>query len=307
MPCRRAQVRELDAPPDQRSRHPVVGPRVESDEPAGLRFSIVVAVRNGAKTLQRAMDSVFEQTYGNVELIVIDGASTDGTPGILERNDARISYWESEPDRGIYHAWNKALDHVTGDWIAFLGSDDRYHDPGVLARMATAIAADDGAHQVVYGYLDKTRLDGLVVRSTIGPWTESRRRFLRGTNLPHPATFHHRSLFEPHGRFDERFRIAGDYEFLLRELLDHDALFVPEVVVDMAGGGVSDLPGNEYTVQREVYLARYMHGLVKSPPSRSPALYRRLIRVWLWHTLGPRVTRRIAAGYRFFARKPRQR
>ena len=269
---------------------------------------MIVAVRNAETTIQRALDSVYEQTHGDVELIVIDGASTDGTSAIVAANGDRLAYWVSEPDRGIYHAWNKALDRVTGDWIHFLGSDDRYNDATALARVATALAEDDGQHHVAYGYLDKVRVDGSVVRSTIGPWDDSRRKwFRRGVMIPHPATFHHQALFERHGRFDERFRIAGDYEFLLRELLDHDPLFIPEVVVEMAGGGLSDRRENVYAVQREVYRARYMHGLAKAPPWRSGPLYRRLGKIWISRHLGPRPAERLRNGYRFLTRKRRRR
>jgi len=272
------------------------------------RISVVIAVLNGARTLQRALDSVFEQTYANVELVVIDGASTDGTAPILERNAARIAYWESEPDRGIFHAWNKALDHVTGDWICFLGSDDRYHSPIVMANVAAALAKDGGRHRIAHGTIDWIREDGSVDRSMGVPWDEARRmRFRHGVMIPHPATFHHRTLFELHGRFDERFRIAGDYEFLLRELLDHDPLFIPELVVDMAVGGISDRPSSRSTVIREAYRARYMHGLETVPAWRSGPLIRKRVRLWATRRLGRNAVQRLEDIYRFILRKPRRR
>jgi glycosyltransferase involved in cell wall biosynthesis len=271
------------------------------------RISVIIAVRNGASTLQRALDSVFEQTH-EPEVIVVDGASTDGTQAIIEANAARIAYWESEPDQGVFEAWNKGLDHATGDWIAFLGSDDRYYSPEILARIAKVLAADGERHLVAYGYLNKVRLDGSVVRSTVGRWTSAQRKgFRRGVMIPHPATFHHRKLFERHGRFDERFRIAGDYEFLLRELLDNDPLFIPELVVEMAGGGMSDKRSNVYRMHREVYLARYMHGLEKTPPWRSFRLLRKLVRIWVVRHLGVGVAKQLGAKYRLISQPRRQR
>lgn len=83
--------------------------------------SVIVAVYNGAKTLQRCIDSVSNQTYPQKELIIIDGGSADGTVDILRVNNDKIAYWKFKPDRGIYHAWNKALDHVQGAWIYFWG------------------------------------------------------------------------------------------------------------------------------------------------------------------------------------------
>jgi len=255
------------------------------------RITVIIAVRNGVKTLQRALDSVFEQTYDDVELIIMDGASTDGTQAILEANTARIAYWESEPDGGIYQAWNKALGHVTGDWICFLGADDRYHAPDVMAKIALALLDDHGRHRVVFGIIDMLASDGSVVSSRGSPWNERRRRrFRQGTKMiPHPATFHDRSVFEDHGRFDERFRIAGDYEFLLREILDRDPLFVPHLVVDMFRGGLSNRPSSKYIVEWEIHRARYMHGLVRTPPWRSRRLLQRLAGFWVARNVTPRV------------------
>lgn len=254
---------------------------------AGPRITIVIAVRNGASTIQQALDSIAAQTYPDVELVVMDGASTDGTAAIVERNAERIAYWRSERDRGIYDAWNHALDHVSGDWVLFLGADDRLHGPDVLAGVAEALVADEGAHRIAFGDIDRHLMDGRVSLRRYAPWTEDRRhRFRGGDMIPHTATFHQRSLF---GRFDDRFVIAGDFEFLLRELLDHDPLHIPIVVTDMGAGGVSARPSMRYTLEREVYRARYMHGIVRTPPWRSRSLYRRLVRIWVRGHVTPRV------------------
>jgi glycosyltransferase involved in cell wall biosynthesis len=249
-----------------------------------------VAVRNGASGIQGALDSVFGQAYPNVEVVVMDGASTDGTQAVIERNADRIAYWESEPDRGVYHAWNKALDHVSGDWIAFLGADDRYRVPDALAAVAGAIVADRVRHRVVYADLDKHYQDGRATYEARGKgWTERRsRRFRQGIMLPHQATFHHVSMFTDLGRFDERFRIGGDYEFLLRELLDHPPLHVPLVVADMAGGGLS---ADRAALARERHVARRMHGLVRAPSWASRSLYLELAGIWRDVHVRPRVRR----------------
>jgi glycosyltransferase involved in cell wall biosynthesis len=271
--------------------------------------SVLVPIYNEERHLQEALDRMLAQTYaGSVEFLLIDGASTDGTQAIIEANAGRIAYWHSEPDGGVYQAWNKALDHATGDWIAFLGADDRYHAPDVLARIAKVLATDDGRHLIAYGYLNKVRLDGSVVRSKVGSWTDAQRKaFRRGVMIPHPATFHHRKLFERHGRFDQRFRIAGDYELLLRELLHHDPLFIPELIVEVAGGGISDRRSNVYRMQREVYLARYMHRLEGTPPWRSFRLLRKLLRIWIVRHLGVGVAKQLGQTYRSISRPRRQR
>src|SRR6478672_9493040 len=123
------------------------------------KISVVIAVRNGAPTIQHALDSVFEQTM-EAELVVIDGASTDDTSDILARNANRIAYWVSEPDRGVYEAWNKGLAHVTGDWIQFLGADDTFHAPDTLARMASVLDDVEDRYRLVYGTIIIVRADG---------------------------------------------------------------------------------------------------------------------------------------------------
>ena len=99
-------------------------------------ISVVIAVYNGKATLQQCLDSVTQQTYSHVELIVIDGGSTDGTVDLIRANAQKIAYWISEPDRGIYNAWNKALAQAKGDWICFLGADDYLWNAQVIERMA---------------------------------------------------------------------------------------------------------------------------------------------------------------------------
>lgn len=271
------------------------------------KITVIIAVRNGAATLQRALDSVLEQTHGHVELIVIDGASTDGTAKIIERNAAWISYWESKPDRGICHAWNKALDHATGDWIIFLGADDRFHAPDVLTRLAPHLDRAAGHYRIVYGPVRVVRHDGSLDREAGIPWEAARSRFPAGVMIPHQGTFHHRSMFDQHGRFDEGFRIVGDYELLLRELVHHDALFVSGiVVVDMGAGGLSDLPAQMYRILREIHRARSIHGLESEPAWRSGPIVRTLIRIWITRTFGGRAAEAVRSIYRCVWRKGRQ-
>ena len=102
-------------------------------------ISIVVAVFNGAHTLQRCIDSVITQDYPDKEIIIMDGGSTDGTVDILRSNSRRIAYWESRRDRGIYHAWNKGLQQAHGEWIIFLGADDVLYNERVLETFVKKI------------------------------------------------------------------------------------------------------------------------------------------------------------------------
>lgn len=258
--------------------------------------SVVIAVRNGAATLQQCLDSVFAQIYQDWELIIVDGESSDGTQNILTRNEHRIRYWVSEPDSGIYSAWNKALPHTRGTWLLFLGADDSLRDNGVLAKMAVRLRAADRSHRVVYGRIDRIDANGEVITTVGSPWAEVRGGFRRGMTIPHPATFHRRDLFTKQGPFDESYRISGDYEFLLRELLDNDATFIPDVTVtSMRIGGISD---NVEASIREAHRARRAHGLTRLPEAVSPPLMRLRARCWIERKLGVRVYRELSTAYR---------
>jgi glycosyltransferase involved in cell wall biosynthesis len=276
-----------------------------ADSPDRPFISVVIAVRNGAATLQRCLESVFVQTFLGWELVVIDGGSSDGTQDLLESYSGRIHYSVSEPDTGIYQAWNKALPETRGTWICFLGADDRFARPDVLELMAEPLTAADESVRVVYGSVNVVDESGVVL-STVGrPWPSVRAAFRDHMAIPHQGVFHHSSLFDRHGRFDEAYRICGDYEFLLRELVDHDASFVPDlVVVCMASGGLSSRLGSLPTVARELDRARRGHGLTRQPEVLSFRLWRAICRVWLTRAFGPRVAELAAGAYRFVARKP---
>jgi glycosyltransferase involved in cell wall biosynthesis len=250
---------------------------------------------------------VFEQSLEAVELIVIDGGSTDGTQDVLASNAGRIKYWVSERDSGIYNAWNKALAKARGTWILFLGADDRLHDPKVLERLVEPLTAAQAEYRVVYGVVERVNESGNVLSSHGAPWPSVREEFRKGMAIPHQGVFHHRTLFDCNGKFDERYRISGDYELLLRELVEHDALFLPDVVVDMGAGGLSDKPEHVLTLVRESQRARRAHGLMSQPETFwfSLSMIRASIRNWLTRTFGQRAADRALDLYLFVLRRPR--
>ena len=253
-------------------------------------ISIVVSVFNGASTLQTCLDSVASQGYPAKELIVIDGGSTDGTRDILQRRVSELAYWVSEPDRGIYHAWNKALARARGEWICFLGADDYLWAPDTLERLAPVLAAAYPPVRVVYGQVAFVNERGGEMQRVGEDWSRARRRFGQIMCLPHTGLMHHRSLFETHGKFDESFRIGGDYEMLLRELRTGDALFVPDVMVaGMGHGGVSSDPAGSLRLIREFRHAQVKHGLGRPGRHWLVAFGKAHLRVWLWRILGNRV------------------
>ncbi len=255
-------------------------------------ISVIVAVYNSQATLQQCLDSVSSQTYAKVELIVIDGGSTDGTTDILRNNAQHLAYWVSEPDRGIYHAWNKALARATGEWICFLGADDYLCDAQVLARMAEQLVLIPENIWVAYGQIMLLDHDDQALFTLGQPWDTVRLRFRQEMCIPHPAVMHRRGLFDKHGLFDESFRIAGDYACLLRELKDGTALFVPGIVVAaMRPGGISSRPKSTLLTLREARRAQRDVGLRWPSHRWLMAVGRVYIRIALWSLLGEKRTR----------------
>jgi glycosyltransferase involved in cell wall biosynthesis len=218
-------------------------------------ISVIVAVFNGAQTLQRCIDSVAGQTYPHKELIIMDGGSTDGTVDILRANSDKITYWESEPDRGIYHAWNKALEHAKGDWICFLGSDDYFWKPDVLERMREhLVKAASAGIRMVYGQVAIVTEQGDILQIVGKPWGGVKQPLWEKMKNIHPqGLMYHKSLFEEHGKFDEAFRIAGDVDLSLRALKATGTCFINGLIVaGYSYGGISSDPVNKARTLREV-------------------------------------------------------
>ena len=204
-------------------------------EPVPPFFSIVTATRNAAATLPRTLDSVLGQTYPRVEHIVVDGASTDGTPDMLRnRSDTRLR-WISEPDRNIAHAFNKGVEMAAGNVLLFLGADDRMVDNRVLEEVSDRLLALPRPW-VAYGDC-RFEYPGGVSRLVRRNFSAA--RFRRFCCLPHQATLVDRELFRKFGLFDESFGIAMDYDHLARFIDRHPPVYLPRLISAMSRGGVS--------------------------------------------------------------------
>lgn len=255
---------------------------------------MIVAVYNGKATLQQCIDSVAQQTYPNKELIIIDGGSKDGTVELLEKNCSKFSYWISEPDRGIYNAWNKGLERAQGEWVCFLGADDYFWDATVLERIADKLALLPPKIRVAYGQIMLIGTGGESPRPKGEPWQKTKEFFKRYMCIPHVGTMHRKSLFEKHGKFDESFRIAGDYELLLRELKSGDAVFLPDIIT--AGqrlGGISTAPENYLRTLRESWRAQRMHGKLFPGKYLRKEMTNECLKLFLWKVFGDRLARKL--------------
>lgn len=206
-----------------------------------MKISVITAVFNARETVADAIESVLSQVHSDIELIVIDGASVDGTKAILETFRQGMDVFISEPDNGIYDALNKGIAHATGDVVGFLHADDLYADEHVLAGIAAAFA--DPAVDAVYGdlvYVSKSD-PGRVIRY----WQAggvSRRKLQYGWMPPHPTFYVRRSVYERMGAFDTSFHIASDYDCMLRFLGQGQlrCMYLPKVLVKMRVGGKSN-------------------------------------------------------------------
>lgn len=206
-----------------------------------IKVSVVTAVYNRQGTVAQALDSVLAQSYARIESVVVDGASTDGTMATLERYRPRLGTLVSEPDRGIYDALNKGLRLATGDVVGFLHADDLFADNDVITDIAARF--EDPKVDAVYGdlvYVDAADTHKVVRLWAAGSFDPS--LLQRGWMPPHPTLYVRRSVYERLGGFDTRYRIAADYDTVLRFFGAGGikVAYVPRVLVRMRVGGISN-------------------------------------------------------------------
>lgn len=206
-----------------------------------MKISVITATYNSGATLADTLRSVASQSYPQIEHIVIDGASTDNTLQVVRefgRHDLRLI---SEPDHGIYDALNKGLALTTGDVVGIMHSDDFFADDQVLANIM--LAFESPAVDAVYGDLDyvaRDNADRVVRRWRSGTYTPD--RLARGWMPPHPTLYLRRTVIERLGDFDTSYRIAADYDAVLRYFGRGGVrpLYIPRVLVKMRLGGASN-------------------------------------------------------------------
>jgi glycosyltransferase involved in cell wall biosynthesis len=205
------------------------------------KLSIVLATFNCADTLQDCLNSIAEQTVPDVEVIVVDGASTDSTLEIIKANREMITHWISEPDKGIYDAWNKAIQLGSGDWFYFIGGDDKLHANDSIARVMEQIRELPDETVIAYGSVCLTRMNGSTTR-TGAEWDQIREDMHAQMCIPHQGAFHARALLDRFGGFDNTLEIAGDYKLIMQSLeLAAPVFLVGIVVADQYAGGKSAL------------------------------------------------------------------
>lgn len=204
-----------------------------------MKISIITITFNSAQTIQRALKNVQEQTYPDIEHVLVDGASTDGTRAIIEAYAAAHSNvrWVSEKDEGIYNALNKGIRMATGDIIGFLHSDDVLYSSDSIEQIAAIFQQTDA--DVVYGDLQYCKGDKVIRQWKSNEFNPSALKY--GWMPPHPTVYVRRKVYDQVGLFDEWFRISADYDMMLRIFKGGFAThYLPEVLVKMEVGGTSN-------------------------------------------------------------------
>ncbi len=222
-----------------------------------MKVSIITAVRNGAGTIEATLRSVTQQTHPDIEHVVIDGASTDETVALVGAAPTRALRLLSEPDRGVYDAFNKGLKLASGDIVAFLNCGDTYYSREVVAQVAERFAAAE--LDAVFG--DVIMVDAKNTSVAVRHYRSSRfkpSRLAYGFMPAHPTLFLRRAVYERHGGYDPSYRIAGDFEFVARIFGDHRLRYVclPQTLVRMPRGGLSTAgPRSNWIITREMQRA----------------------------------------------------
>ena len=233
-----------------------------------MKISVVTAVMNGRDTLPAMLESLRIQSHGQIEHIVQDGGSTDGTLAYLQSDGLAQMQLQTRADTGIYDAINHGISRATGDVIGLLNSDDRLAGPDVLAAVADALR--DPEIDGVYGDLQYVSRDDAtrVIRNwKAGAYEAAKLR--RGWMPPHPTLYLRRSVFERAGVYDTSFRISGDYDDMLRYLTTGQVnlAYLPQVMVQMKLGGVSNRTfAHMIRKSREDYRAIKRHNVGRIGP-----------------------------------------
>lgn len=235
---------------------------------ASVKFTIITSTFNAGHLLASTAKSLNSQSNRNFEWIIIDGASRDNTIEVAHGFDELISVLISEPDNGIYDAWNKALPHIRGDWVLFLGAGDELHESDTLQQLAELLPMLPGNITLAYGKVMNLDASGVPVSVRDETWEGLDGRWVIGRPvLPcHQGVLHKATLFQHAFRFDTRFKIAADSELLLRELIGNRGYDIGIIVSHFLRGGISDTMANRFQFIGEVLRVNARVGILHRRP-----------------------------------------
>lgn len=220
-------------------------------------ISIITVVYNGAKTLEHTIQSVINQSYNNIEYIIIDGGSTDGSIEIIKKYESEISYWISEPDKGLYDAMNKGILRANGEIIGMLNSDDWYESNAVELIVESYI--QNPSKRIFHGDRFDILNDGTIKVKKFHP---SGFKFIYyGMTYNHPSMFVHREIYKTY-LYNVNLRALSDYEFVLKQYLiqPNNFMYLPQTYVNYRLDGISGVMSDK-EILSEGFTARKNAGL----------------------------------------------
>ncbi len=208
-----------------------------------MKVSIITVSYNSEKTIRDTIKSVLSQKYTNIEYLIVDGGSTDGTVNILKEYEpffkGRLK-WVSEPDKGLYYAINKGINNVTGELVNILNSDDFYIDSEVIELVVKTIKSQnvDSIYSDLY-IVDPINTNKIIRNCTYKNFKKG--DFFKGWHPPHPSFFVKKKIYDNLGNFDTTFKIAADYDFMLRafEVNNISSVYLSTHTIKMRNGGLS--------------------------------------------------------------------
>lgn len=216
------------------------------------RISLVLATWRAAAILPGFLDSLRAQTCPDRELVIVDNCSDDGTAELVAAYRDCVTAFDSRPDRGIYDAWNRALDRIQGDYVCFVGADDCFLAPDSLGHLHALTQSDPDLVTARNAYHSS---DGRWLRHWGHDWDWARMR--QSMNIAHPGMLVRRELFGRYGRFDPSYRICGDYDWFLRLEPHLRAVHSNQPILRVVQGGVSHTRIGQ--VYAETYRAQRRH------------------------------------------------
>ena len=228
-----------------------------------MKVSVITVVYNGVDTLRDCIESVLGQTHPNLEYIVVDGGSTDGTVNLVKRYGDRVTRFISESDKGLYDAMNKGIGLATGEVIGFLNADDLYRHHDVVKHVVERLVQT--GVDAVYSdmiYVDRTDLSKIKRYWSSGIYKHG--AFLWGWMPGHPSFFARKQVYNQYGGFRLDLKSSADYELMLRFIHKHriSLAYLPETTIVMREGGVSNVSlSNRIRANREDRLAWKLNGL----------------------------------------------
>lgn len=215
------------------------------------RITVITSTYNCAEELKKTAASIRSQSYKNLQWIVVDGGSCDHTIEIIQINGDIISNWLSEPDKGIYDAWNKACKFIDGKWVIFLGAGDIFDNDNALRAFWDKVPEKNEQYGIIYGDVYMCRVDGSIRylnrKPILSYWEHGR------IALPnHQGVFHRANLFRGEHTFDASLKIAGDTKFMMELLLISEAYYVDIILSRMQDEGVSNKTKSILIARKEI-------------------------------------------------------